>query len=78
MCLSVPGEIVAIDGDEAVVRIDGRLRRASVVAVPDIAIGDRVIVAAGSVMARLEPAEAEEIERLVKVAYGQDTGGSPS
>ena len=78
MCLSVPGEVVAIDGDEAVVRIDGRLRRASVLTVPDLAIGDRVIVAAGSVMARLEPAEAEDIGRLVKIAYGEDTGGPTS
>lgn len=78
MCLTVPGEIVAIEGDEAVIRVDGRLRRASVLAVPDVAVGDRVIVAAGSVMARLEPAHAEEIERLVRVAYGEDTGGPTS
>ena len=78
MCLSVPAEVIAVDGDAAVVRVDGRLRRASVLAVPDVAVGDRVIVAAGSVMARLELAEAKEIERLVRVAYGEDTGGPTS
>lgn len=78
MCLSVPAEVVALDGDGAVVSIDGRLRRASVLAVPDVVVGDRVIVAAGAVMARLERAEAEEIERLVRVAYGADTGGATS
>jgi hydrogenase assembly chaperone HypC/HupF len=75
MCLTVPGEIVAIDGAGAVVRIDGRLRRASILPVPDVHVGDRVIVAAGSVMARLDPGEADEIERLVRVAYGHETGG---
>lgn len=77
MCLTVPGEIVAIDGDAAVVRVDGQLRRATTLAVPDVRVGDRVIVAAGSVMARLDPSEATEIERLVRVAYGDDTGGPP-
>ena len=75
MCLTLPGEIVAIDGDDAVVRVDGRLRRVSILPLPDAAIGDRVIVAAGAVMARLDPDEADEIERSVRVAYGNDTGG---
>jgi hydrogenase expression/formation protein HypC len=78
MCLSVPGRVVAIDGDEAVVDVDGRLRRASTLPVGRLAVGDRVIVAAGSVMARLDTTEAEEIERLVRVAFGKETGGSGS
>ena len=69
MCLSVPAEVIAIDGEGVVVRVDGRVRRANALAVSDVAVGDRVIVAAGSVMARLDADEAEEIERLVKVAY---------
>ncbi|HET8784275.1 MAG TPA: HypC/HybG/HupF family hydrogenase formation chaperone [Candidatus Limnocylindrales bacterium] len=77
MCLTVPGEIVALDGDMAVVRVDGRLRQAATLAVPDLRVGDRVIVAAGSVMARLDQSEADEIERLVRVAYGDDAGGPP-
>lgn len=77
MCLTVPGEIVAIVGDDAVVRIEGRLRRASILPVPDVDVGDRVIVAAGSVMARLEAEEANEIERLVRVAYGHEGGPPP-
>ena len=78
MCLTLPGEVVAFDGDVAVVRVDGKLRRASALPVPDLRVGDRVIVAAGSVMARLDPAESEEIERLVRVAYGEPTGGPTS
>ncbi len=78
MCLTLPGEVIAIDGEEAIVRVDGRLRRASALPVPDLRVGDRVIVAAGSVMARLDPAESEEIERLVRVAYGDATGGPTS
>jgi hydrogenase assembly chaperone HypC/HupF len=76
MCLTVPAEVIAIDGDEAVVRVDGRLRRANALAVSDLAVGDRVILAAGSVMARLDADEADEIERLVRVAYEGERGGT--
>ena len=76
MCLSVPAEVIAIDGGEAVVRVDGRLRRANALAVADLAVGDRVILAAGSVMARLDADEADEIARLVRVAYDEERGGT--
>lgn len=72
MCLTFPGEVVALDGADAVVRTDGRLRRATTLALPGVAIGDRVIVAAGSIVSRLEPAEADEIERLVRAAHGRE------
>ena len=77
MCLTLPGEVVDLDPAGAVVRIDGRLRRASTLAVPDLVVGDRVIVAAGAVMTRLDPLEADEIERLVRVAQGDAAGGPP-
>ena len=72
MCLTFPGEVVALDGADAVVRTDGRLRRATTLALPEVAVGDRVIVAAGSIVSRLEPAEADEIERLVRAAHGRE------
>jgi hydrogenase maturation factor len=76
MCLTYPAEVVALDGEEAVVRIDGRLRRATILALPDAAVGDRVIVAAGSIIARFDPREAERVERLVRLAR-EDEGGRP-
>jgi hydrogenase maturation factor len=69
MCISYPGEIVALDGATALVRTDGALRRATTLALPDAAVGDRVLVAAGSVVVRLDPAEADEVDRLVRIAY---------
>jgi hydrogenase maturation factor len=64
-----------MEGEDAIVRSDGRLRRASTLALPDVAIGDRVIVAAGSIVSRLDPTDADEIERLVRAAHGRD--GAP-
>jgi hydrogenase maturation factor len=75
MCLTFPGEVVAMEGEDAIVRSDGRLRRASTLALPDVAIGDRVIVAAGSIVSRLDPTDADEIERLVRAAHGRE--GAP-
>jgi hydrogenase maturation factor len=76
MCLTYPAEVVALDGEEAVVRIDGRLRRATILALPDAAVGDRVIVAAGSIIARFDPREAARVERLVRLAR-EDEGERP-
>jgi hydrogenase maturation factor len=72
MCITFPGEVVAVDGAHALVRSDGRLRRATTLALPEVAVGDRVIVAAGSIVSRLGPAEADEIERLVRAAHGHE------
>lgn len=72
MCLTYPGEVIALDGLDAVVRIDGRLRRASAIAAAETRVGDWVIVAAGSVIGRLSSAEARDLERMLRVAYGQE------
>ena len=61
MCISFPGTVVSVDELGATVDLDGRLRRASTLLIPDIAPGDHVFVAAGSIVERLEPDEAELI-----------------
>ena len=68
MCISFPGRVSAIDEAGAVVVTEGRARRASTLYLPDIAVGDWVTVAAGTIVERLDPAEAAEIERLLATA----------
>ena len=75
MCMTYPGEVVALEGSEAVVRTEGRFLRATTLAMPDTAIGDLVRVAAGSIVQRLEPLQAEEIRRLVAIADGSQEIG---
>lgn len=70
MCVTYPGRVVSLDGAEAIVVTEGRERRANTLAVPEAAPGDWVIVAAGSIVARLDATEAEEVRRLVRVADG--------
>ncbi len=68
MCIAFPGRVVVIDEAGAVVETEGRLRRASTIVVSDLVIGDWVTVAAGTVLARLEPGEAEAIRAMVRTA----------
>jgi hydrogenase assembly chaperone HypC/HupF len=61
VCIGYPGRVLAVDGDGATVSQEGRARRASTLLLPEIAPGDWVIVAAGTIVRRLEPAEAAAI-----------------
>jgi len=72
MCIGFPGRVVAIDGLGAIVETEGRRRRASTLLRPDIAIGDWVTVAAGTVVDRLEPAQAMEIQALLNAAIAAE------
>jgi hydrogenase assembly chaperone HypC/HupF len=68
MCLTMPARIIAVEGGWAEIEVDGVLRRASTLPVPDIRPGDWAIVAAGTVVRRLEPELAREIAQATRAA----------
>ena len=68
MCISIPGTVVSVDAAGATVETDGRRRRASTMYLPDIAPGDRVWIAAGTIVERLDPAEAASIDAILAEA----------
>ena len=70
MCVTMPGQIVAVDAQGAMVDLEGRRRRASTVLVPDIAVGEWVLVAMGTIIERLPAELAGEMRRLVQEASG--------
>jgi hydrogenase assembly chaperone HypC/HupF len=57
----MPGQVLAVDASGATIESAGRRRRASTLLYPDVAVGDWVVVAAGTVVRHLTPAEAMEI-----------------
>lgn len=61
MCLSVPGCVVEIDRDrqDAVVAVLDARRDVSVMLVPEVEIGDWVLVHVGFAISRIDEAEAE-------------------
>jgi len=65
MCLTSPGRVLAIDGEMALVDLDGMPRRASLALVPDAAVGDWVLVAAGLVLEVMDEAEVNELMHLL-------------
>ena len=70
MCLDFAAQVISRDGDVAVIESEGRRRRASTLLMPDVAVGDWVYVAVGTIIERLEPAEAEQINNELRTAQG--------
>ena len=63
MCLMAPLQVVSVDGTTCYGRASGgRIDRASMVLEPDLEVGDWVLVNGGTVVRRLDPDQAEEIE----------------
>lgn len=65
MCVGFPGQVTAVDEFGATVQTLDRERRASTLLLPDVAVGDWVYVAAGSVVERLDPTEAREVTDML-------------
>ena len=74
MCIAFPGRVVEIGPTDAVVDIDGRRRRASLMLRPEIEVDDWVLVGVGTVLRRLEPDEAADLAQTLKSAM---TAGGP-
>ena len=68
MCITAPARVIAVDAEGALVETIGAWRRASTMVLPDVAVGDWVIVGAGSILRRLDSAEALEIARTIGAA----------
>jgi hydrogenase assembly chaperone HypC/HupF len=60
MCVAAPGEVIAVDADGADVVISGRTRRVARLLVPDVAVGEFVLVSSGMIVDRLSAEEARE------------------
>lgn len=58
MCLSVPGKIIEISGDKAIVDYQGEKREVSIALKKDLKVGDYVIVSAKFVMEIIPEEEA--------------------
>jgi hydrogenase assembly chaperone HypC/HupF len=73
MCLEFPGCVIARDGDAVTVETAGRKRRALALLFPDLRVGDWVLVAAGTVVSRLDANEAAQLTADVSAAKGETT-----
>ena len=66
MCLAVPARVTEMrDGLLGLVELGGVVREASFMLLPDVAVGDYVLLHAGYALQKVDTAEAEETRRLL-------------
>lgn len=66
MCLSIPAEIISMDGEMAKVSIGGTIINASLQLLENPKIGEFVLLHSGFAIERLSKEEADETMRLLR------------
>ena len=71
MCLAIPGKVVSISGDDPLVRMgkinfSGIVKEASLAYVPEVVVGDYVIVHVGFALSRVDEGEAQKVFEYLK------------
>jgi len=66
MCLAIPGKVTSISGDDPLMRsgkvdFGGILKEVSLAYVPEVKVGDYVIVHVGFALSRVDEAEAKQV-----------------
>jgi hydrogenase expression/formation protein HypC len=77
MCLAVPGRVLSIDGLNAKVDFAGVEMAVLADLLPDIAVGEYILVHAGFAIQRLDAGEAIEIIEQFKEIDDALGGGEP-
>ena len=66
MCLSIPAEVISIDGEFAIVSVSGVEYKASLQMVEDVKVGDYILMHTGFAIQKLNQREARETLDLFK------------
>jgi len=66
MCLSVPAQIIKIDGQMADVSIGGALFKAGLQMVENVSVGDYILLHAGFAIQKISEEDALETIKLLK------------
>lgn len=65
MCLAIPGKIVSIENQQAVVDFDGVKKEVNISLVGDVKKGEHVIVHAGFAIEKVDKKRKNEIEEVL-------------
>lgn len=70
MCLGVPGKVVSVenDGDLLMGKVDfgGVARQVCLAYVPDVSVGEYVVVHVGFALSKIDEAEAQRVYELLR------------
>jgi hydrogenase expression/formation protein HypC len=69
MCLAIPAKVVRIQGAMADVEIEGTATVADISVLPDVKVGDYVMVHAGLAIQKYDEQEALENLELIRQLY---------
>ena len=79
MCLAIPAQVESIDGQKGIVALAGSRTQVILALVPDVKVGDWVLVHAGMAITLLDADEARktyallsEMESLMEEPSGRD------
>jgi hydrogenase expression/formation protein HypC len=87
MCLAIPGKVTSISGDDPLMRsgkvdFGGILKEVSLAYVPEVQVGDYVIVHVGFALSRVDEAEAQQVfeylREMEELSDPQDSGAGVS
>ena len=71
MCLAIPGKVLSITGGDPLTRMgridfSGIVKQASLAYVPEVNVGDYVIVHVGFALSKVDEAEAQKVFEYLK------------
>jgi hydrogenase expression/formation protein HypC len=66
MCLAIPMRLIEIDGAAGVAEVDGVTRQVRLDLLPEVALGDYILIHAGLAIARVDPDQAQETLSLLR------------
>ncbi len=75
MCLAIPGKVVEIDAEKGVALVDyeAEQREAGTALLPDVKVGDHVLVQARMIVQILPEEEALQALEMIKKAEAEET-----
>lgn len=66
MCLAVPGKVLSIENNKGVIEIGNMRREVFMHLLPDVKVGEYVLVHAGCAMQTIDEEEAKKTLELIK------------
>lgn len=72
MCLALPAEIVAIEGETATADVDGAQIPVSLAFLDGVVVGDFVVVHVGYALSKIEPDLAKEQLELMRSGAAEE------
>jgi len=71
MCLAIPGKVLSISGDDPLTRMgkidfSSVIKQASLAYVPEVTVGDYVIVHVGFALSKVDEGEAQKVFEYLK------------